>query len=168
MRQIKFRAWDKKETKVCVCGDREDEHIENCEQCCISECGCREFEAKIGKMCYEVLQKTDGPELTELNENIINCFKEDYESLMQYTGLSDKNGKEIYEGDIVKRVYGFTKADKPKETIDEIVYKEDQGAFAFTSKSKIGQGWSRMYEGHKVYPYEVIGNIYENPELLKN
>ena len=87
--------------------------------------------------------------------------------LMQFTGLKDKNGKEICEGDIVRRVYAFTKANKPKETTDQIVFSDEWGAFAFHSKTNIGKGWSRMYSGHKAFPFEVIGNIYENPELLK-
>lgn len=86
--------------------------------------------------------------------------------LMQYTGLKDKNGKEIFERDVVKRVYAFGRGGKvARECINDIVFREDWGAFAFHSKEKIGEGWSRMYGGHKVYPYEIIGNIYENPEL---
>lgn len=87
--------------------------------------------------------------------------------LMQFTGLTDKNGVEVYEGDIVRRVYEFTKAGKAKETIDRIVFRDDWGAFAFHGETSIGEGWERMYAGHAVYPFEVIGNIHENHELLK-
>lgn len=76
----------------------------------------------------------------------------------QYTGLKDKNGVEIYEGDIVKEPYyvdeinGFL--------LLEVVFKD--GEFLGKVLNKKGFGLQRltMYR-------EVIGNIYENPELLK-
>ena len=75
-------------------------------------------------------------------------------SLGQYTGLKDRDGKEIYEGDII-RWY----PNRPKNYNDEIV-EYIGNAFSLG-------GW---YEGD--YPdtekyCKVIGNIYENPELLK-
>jgi uncharacterized phage protein (TIGR01671 family) len=77
--------------------------------------------------------------------------------LMQYTGLKDKNGKEIYEGDII----GNTKYSEmyPKQ----IVFYN--GSFGFWDKE------DSIPEFFMLYRYlssrEVIGNIYENPELLK-
>lgn len=73
--------------------------------------------------------------------------------LMQYTGLKDKNGKEIYEGDIVD--FGGLKPIK-------IVWK-DAG---FQSKMYGGQVIELREEGMSYFA-EIIGNIYENPELLK-
>lgn len=70
--------------------------------------------------------------------------------LMQYTGLKDKNGKEIYEGDIV-RYYSFI---KDKKLLAEVIFEE--GCFVIDD----------YYLGHKKR-VEVIGNIYENPELLE-
>ena len=75
---------------------------------------------------------------------------------MQFTGLKDKNGKEIYEGDIVKGIalgsFG--------ERIVEVEFK-DGGFYPFT------QGCGKdLYLIH-FENSEVIGNIYENPELLK-
>lgn len=70
--------------------------------------------------------------------------------LMRFTGLKDKNGIEIYEGDIVKMDGG---------EVHEVVYKPAQFTFDWSSQDL--STLTRVYGG-----IEVIGNIYENPELL--
>ena len=84
------------------------------------------------------------------------CRLEDAE-LMQFTGIKDSEGKDVYEGDIVER--------SEHNDICDIVYREDWGAFAFHGRTKIGDGFSRLYSGHSVFPWKVIGNIFEQ-ELL--
>lgn len=84
--------------------------------------------------------------------------------LMQYTGLKDRNGKEIYEGDIVS-----VKTEDPN--ICYIGYIDfNGGAFYFNSKKKFFDGEHYTDEtllSNFVSVCEVIGNIYENEELLK-
>lgn len=77
---------------------------------------------------------------------------------LQYTGLKDKNGVEIYEGDIVKGVDFKLHA----EYVSQAKWHKNGYWYAFNKDGK-GIGFLNNIE-----LLEVIGNIYENPELLSN
>ena len=77
--------------------------------------------------------------------------------LMQSTGLKDKNGKEIFEGDIVK----MAKDVYSEPTYYEVV-RHYGGAYRLESKQHGCELWLRHTD------CEVVGNIYENPELLED
>ena len=79
--------------------------------------------------------------------------------LMQYTGLKDKNGKEIYEGDIIK-IYAEGLGG---EAIGKIVYDEYDLAFVLRNEAE-ELSECLWYADQQI---EVIGNIYDNPELLE-
>jgi len=72
---------------------------------------------------------------------------------LQFTNLLDKNGKEIYAGDILK---GFSK-NNGKTTITQVSYFDKE--FGCYPDNELNIMWKE---------WEVIGNIYENPELLNN
>lgn len=78
----------------------------------------------------------------------------------QFTGLTDKNSKEIYEGDIVRftfiddEIYNYISEVKPKGIVDTPKYHENDMTLL---------EWLDGYD-----EVEVIGNIYENPELLES
>lgn len=82
----------------------------------------------------------------------VNEQQIDKDTIGQYTGLHDKNGKEIYEGDIVKGTfYGFPMVEY--DYIFQIYWDEKEKGFM-----------ANYFEPSEC---EVIGNIYENPELLE-
>ena len=79
--------------------------------------------------------------------------------LMQYTGLKDKNGVEIYEGDIVETVYnGEVFAGVVVYDLSEVDFKVTDG------KEKYGRNFQYLAGNDE---NEVLGNIYENPEFAK-
>lgn len=100
------------------------------------------------------------------------AYQADQNTIGQFTGLRDKNGRKIYEGDVVRRkdsAYGMA---------DTGVVKFDcsLGAFVFESENR-GRTYRAVFRKHfsdndgkytieGTYSYELLGNIYDNPELL--
>ncbi len=119
MREIKFRAWQKHHRKM--------------------------LPVKI----IDFNRNTITVDYGEKTIPRFNTFDMKNFELMQYTGLKDKNGTEIYEGDIIFR---------PNE-VGRIEFSED-GSFLIRFPhhlARLNATWE---------PIEVIGNIYDNPELL--
>ena len=79
--------------------------------------------------------------------------------LMQFTGLLDKNGKEIYENDIVRLIETIGE-NIPQEYIGIIEF--ESGCFWFHARGRSENCWFH----HNKEDIEVIGNRFENPELL--
>ena len=133
MREIKFRAWHKTEKKMCEVTT-----------------------IVLGKGAFLLGLKPDPGYWADNKiyvhpvENGRFCKWDEFE-LMQYTGLKDKNGKDIYEGDIVE----FPE--------NQLQVKYSCPAFCLQSLSN-----NLVWHFDEMSSFgEIIGNIHENPELIK-
>lgn len=116
----------------------------------------------------------NGEFIGEVNEERV-CSDFDFKDLldeevkwpyvpMQFTGMLDKNKKEIWEGDIVKAaLMHHGEAGTPFTAF--IFYNEHIGSFRIGYDSLGGGAQDEIYFRYQI---EVIGNVYENPKLLKS
>lgn len=105
---------------------------------------------------------------TENEDDTLGVVKNTYNNfddveLMQSTGVFDKNGIEIYEGDILEFKYIYDK--RFKET-GVIVRREDKACFGIEGIRDLTEEIVELYKFTAKNYLTVIGNIYENPELL--
>lgn len=130
MREIKFRAWDKGAEKM------------------------------VNEVSFPYIKGYMG------DEGCVDCTAHFFETTskkfewMQFTGLKDKNGKEIYEGDIVEEKKNWLESGSGEDEKRILQIKFANGGFIVSENGR-GQDLRDHLN------CEIIGNIYENSELLK-
>jgi uncharacterized phage protein (TIGR01671 family) len=134
MREIKFRAWDKTKNVML------DRVLAGCNQ------------DNMSYICNLVW--------IEDKKDWLH-FDEGCGYIMQYTGLKDKNGKEIYEGDIVCGYDDGNEGECGAEYFGVVFWDEDSASFKFKDMPL-----NEEYPADDYLYDRVCGNVYENPELL--
>lgn len=140
-RQIRFRAWDIDQKEMIDFNEDESRYISF---------------------------NDDGATIQDLYDNEVFLFcvpapREQYVEeavLMQFTGLHDKNGKDIFEGDIIRS--GMRVGDGAGWTNEKVI----QGEFGEWLLADLKTG-EKMQMQRDIRLREVIGNVFQNPELLK-
>lgn len=102
----------------------------------------------------------DGSSNAYVTAGIREVFIVDKESAGQYTGCKDANGNEIYEGDIVS---SWSKGVQGKGVVKQRV----DGLWIIYPAFSKGEIWGLCPNQEGISTVEVIGNMYENPELLE-
>ena len=115
---------------------------------------------------YEVDGVIDCIRVKERIQDIISytTYKVIPKSISEFTGLTDKNGKKIFDGDIV--AYGTNTARAENKEKHEVVFETRGGSAYFGIKISDIETWNFCLEVPAKL-MEVIGNIHDNPELLK-
>lgn len=103
----------------------------------------------------------DNGQLDFIGDAITFMRKANEIELMQSTGLFDKNGKEIFEGDVLA-------VGTDEEVVNvNVLWDEKHALFIFESKKYNEKDLLAELVEDNAYPFEIIGNIYENKELLE-
>ncbi len=126
-------------------------------------------EYKNGDWVFGLLSKYDkyGAEMT--NEDGVSGIDVDIETVEDYAGIHDKNGARVFEGDICKNGLGEVMIVEWCKEYHTLGYKVIVDEIVKTKKTgkRFYGGWYLLFdcEPHNI---EVIGNIYDNPELLED
>lgn len=120
----------------------------------------RVWDKKIREMFNDIFSFCgDKNDVASVNEILAQNALDNNNALMQCTGLKDRNGTLIYEGDIVIEHYHNTK----ETAIKKVFFDESVIGFAYTDGIEYNQ--LSISDGERL---QVIGNIYENKELLES
>ena len=143
MREIKFRAWQE---NLCCFAYTDSPH---------------------NRLYFT------GQWFTAIDRGMADVVEQENPNIEQYTGLKDKNGEEIYEGDVVRMARNKAWHPNYKTPVYEVCHGAYDNGESYED-AEAGYGWH--LRGKRVYGiwdgdlsgHEVIGNIHENPDLLSS